>query len=588
MTGLQHQVCPICGLELLSERRQFRQDDEPATLVVECPVHKSIAQVALKYRTRLRAGTFNTECSIRSSSVPTSEELASPSIVQVHSTDALYAAKIILRGTLTYQSSYYGVLDTLCTDGKSIFHAQEHSFDPVWGTNKDSTICLFEDISEDSDYHISYHRVTRYARTHVGPASKPTLYPISYNLVLDLNNDVTIVAVDLDNLRSEFAVWYICSWCTIDPPVQQLHKCITKSLLHGVFKGYDVVVDSRVPGWHRNTRHIGHPDVLCTIRVARAHVCSNAQGKFVSAQGAYSHYYVHRHVCYLIDALKGTLRCVFAGLVTPGGNCPVVVSGYKQKQSLVMYVVTCTDADTWIMQDNLAVTALIDANEHFSAIETERATNWRSFIPAGQSIVRFQVVPSNDVSVAHMPDVMHELISDSLTAFIKDTNQDVLFIVGTPRAEYFNICRTSRVCWIYDCLWDNDAIDDFVQYNDVTDAYNRCSRHESNVCPMSNWLAQVQHVQCCVCMLDDSAYLEQPRSRFCYVHLDKFILCTNDAEHPIIDDTATTTTITALSDSVVPTLNSQLVEHASPGHDFVISSSSVAPYVILRFNSILQ
>jgi hypothetical protein len=40
--------CPICGRTLKYEHKQFRSDDEPATLVVGCDIHGSTAELVLQ------------------------------------------------------------------------------------------------------------------------------------------------------------------------------------------------------------------------------------------------------------------------------------------------------------------------------------------------------------------------------------------------------------------------------------------------------------------------------------------------------------------------------------------------------------
>ena len=125
---------------------------------------------------------------------------------------------------------------------------------------------------------------------------------------------------------------------------------------------------------------------------------------------------------------------------------PIVVSGYSRTSPIRIQIVKCTNALTWTMEHNTVASELIKENEWF--VPTQRGTidDWRSFIPSAQSIVRFQHVPQCNSRSRAQPSILHNLLSCALYRFVNDVNQDMLFIVGTPRIEYSRIKHICRLC----------------------------------------------------------------------------------------------------------------------------------------------
>ena len=83
------------------------------------------------------------------------------------------------------------------------------------------------------------------------------------------------------------------------------------------------------------------------------------------------------------------------------------------------------------------------------------------FVPSIQnSIVQFKSVKENHQYHVSNPNVLDCLIASS----VLDTYQDIVFIVGKPRAEYQYLIRETRVCWIYEIEWDDDLADKYNTY----------------------------------------------------------------------------------------------------------------------------
>jgi hypothetical protein len=103
--------CPICGLELTRERRQFRADDESATLVVGCPTHGSVAQLAIRFRSAANNERSYILSSIQSSAIPEIEHNIIPNIVRLVPKDDMYAMKLKVLGSFHLEHSYYKITD---------------------------------------------------------------------------------------------------------------------------------------------------------------------------------------------------------------------------------------------------------------------------------------------------------------------------------------------------------------------------------------------------------------------------------------------------------------------------------------------
>jgi hypothetical protein len=125
------------------------------------------------------------------------------------------------------------------------------------------------------------------------------------------------------------------------------------------------------------------------------------------------------------------------------------------------------------------INALINSNECFDHLHIGDASDWKLFVPSKQnSIVQFRSVNESHQHHLSSPNILDCLIASSIYKFVLDTDQDIVFIVGKPRAEYQYLIRETRVCWIYDIEWGDDLGDRYNTYSDVTHAIALCRKHE--------------------------------------------------------------------------------------------------------------
>lgn len=232
--------------------------------------------------------------------------------------------------------------------------------------------------------------------------------------------------------------------------MQALNTCIRTSLSAGVFRDCEALTGLRAPGWNRRVNLISYPDALYSISIGRALLTSRITGKLIKAACKYRQYYVHKGTCYSVVALKREFGYVSDEPIQGAPDYPIVVSGYKRDQHLLMQTVTCTNATTWVSESKQITESLIANNDCFASTGVGDSTNWRSFIPDRQGVVRFQVNPESDPRSETHPSITHSLISALLCRFASDTKQDIVFIAGKPQHEYFTVKLYSRLCWIYD------------------------------------------------------------------------------------------------------------------------------------------
>jgi hypothetical protein len=125
-------ICSICGSTLMYERTQLRQDDEPATLVVGCPI-----QLAIRFRSIDSHNEYHRQSSIRKSWVPIEDRPILSETNLVTPLDEVYAMRVMITSDFDVQERYYRVGNTQCLLNGQIIHAQFHSFNPLWCNNKD-------------------------------------------------------------------------------------------------------------------------------------------------------------------------------------------------------------------------------------------------------------------------------------------------------------------------------------------------------------------------------------------------------------------------------------------------------------------
>ena len=151
----------------MQERKQLRQDDEPATLVVGCPIHVSAAELAIRFRSTINHNELDRQSSIRKQTVPIEDKSVLPEITLVTPLDEVYAMRIMITGEFDVQERHYRVGNIQCLLNGQIIHAQFHSYNPLWCNNDNSIICTMQTIRGCLDPHAIYYKVSRFSSSHV-------------------------------------------------------------------------------------------------------------------------------------------------------------------------------------------------------------------------------------------------------------------------------------------------------------------------------------------------------------------------------------------------------------------------------------
>ena len=153
-----------------------------------------------------------------------------------------------------------------------------------------------------------------------------------------------------------------------------------------------------------------------------------------------------------------------------------------------------------------------------------RAAKWRSFVPHGQSAVRFQSVRPSDIRLSRRVDVVNHLMLSRMSRFVKHTRQHIIFVYGAPREEYKTLSHVCRVCWIYDIEWDDDLTAEFHNYVSVEEAARMCTKFQQNVCGTIKWMTHLEGKDYMICILDDEVVPKIGSSAYTHINLTKFMI----------------------------------------------------------------
>ena len=170
------------------------------------------------------------------------------------------------------------------------------------------------------------------------------------------------------------------------------------------------------------------------------------------------------------------------------------------------------------------ITRLMETNECFVCPPVGSVYHWISFIPRDQLVIRFQAVLGSNTRIDHKRDITYHLISSCLLSFVRNTNQDILFIYVSPRGKYNLLSKVCRVCWIYDFTQDDKHTIDFISYQSVQHAFNTCGKFQPNVYSTDLWVHHIERKNCTICMLHDTLYNFEFKSANEYQLLIVFLL----------------------------------------------------------------
>ena len=576
------EVCPICGSVLFRERKQFRQDDEPATLVVGCPIHGSAAELAVRFLSSTNDPGLHQQPSVRSLSVPIVQKHILPNIMPVISVDVLYAMRIEVAGDFHTEQRYYQVADIQCVIDGKVNHAQLHSLNPLWCEGRNTTVCKLQIMRDYSDPHAIYYEVPRYMSSYISEDIDGSMRMTRYSERLDLSTGVTIVLMKANQTRLRYSVWYTYNDACQKDAIDRIVSCMRHSLQRGMLRGCAIIADINLHAWHKKVRYMVQPNSSCVIYVPSNLLARSTQGEFIGGTGSFMHYYICRGICYAIDLREGTLTCITEDCIRSSTESPIVVSGYVSRKSITMEVVNCVDVLTWFLCGKSAIRYLVDTNECFVHTPVGTIDSWRSFIPQHQSTIRFQAVSDSDSRIDRRPNIVHHLISSSLLSFFTDTNQDIVFMYGKPRSEYNSILSVCRVCWIYDFNWDDENVTGFTNYPSVQHAFDTCAKFQRNVCRADDWLRYMEQNKCTICILDDVADGIVFENTDAYITLDKFIVCTGYTNHKFMIDASVDTTVFDLHTGSLSSVNSALADPVPISCRYVVCSQSLLPYMLSR------
>ena len=173
-------------------------------------------------------------------------------------------------------------------------------------------------------------------------------------------------------------------------------------------------------------------------------------------------------------------------------------------------------------------------------------------------------------------------MASALHSFARDTNQDMLLLVGTPRKEYGLLKGSCRICWVYETEWDE--LTEYVRYDSVNDAVEMLSKYEDNICGTTEWLKYAEEHSLSVCILNDVT-ISCAKHR--YIELDKFIICTNNPNHVLLNETASSTETINLRTSNINSIINVLKDPPSIEYTYIISSQSLLPYAWIYFSPVI-
>lgn len=590
-------VCPICSVPLVTERLQFRQDDEPATLVVACPAHGSIGQTISRYRNQSITGTLNCIQSVRSDQIAPMNTGHLHGIIKVSLQHTVYCLDTIVIGKcMDMDSIYYGTSNVMCTANGNIFHALRSTYDPMWINSIDNkedqntVVYTINNISEEIDYHIQLYKIDMYKQCMDQELYNGIIVHVSYKVFRDIENRVNVIIKSITNPdrdedidRHKLSVQYV-SDPTDTIPMDNLMASMKKIMTLGILKGYEMMADinKQQNKWYYNILHISRRSCLCSIYITRHMIRDTADGMFLCSKGRHGYWYIHRQMCYRINIKQGTLQCLDVCSIKTDTYYALVLTGYMVDNTDYIEVSMCTDTRTWSKANMLVWDNIMKYRDHFRELETGSFDNWRIFVPANiKSMVQFHNVPSKHESYTEHPNVLHCILASGLYAFMRDTSQDIVFMLGKPRAEYRHLRYDTRLCWIYDCDWDEEGIDDYTAYKNVDHAVSMCIRGQNNICGSDTWW---QHIMChdniLLCVLEDSL-LNTYYDDLEHSSLNKFIVCVNQHNHRNIDFNTGIYTIN-IRDTIVDAVANNLVDHYNDYCDFILVSESMMPYISTR------
>lgn len=577
MPGTDRSICPICGTTLVSERKQFRSDDEPATLVVGCPVHGSAAELVLRTISSHDKPVRETR-SVRSLLIPQRLDAQYMEFPDVSAPNSLYAKRMCIVGHLNIaMTTVHYSTHSVRANGPHVTSSWRLFMgNPIWSDSANDVACRFDkqhmDIASEESYYVLRQELGTRDVDDDGVIST-----LKYHTVYDTATGAKVVICS-GALKDHYTVWLQCDGNNLCPDML-FDRTIERIFTVGVLKGMSVIPVPHSIEHIRSIRHQRDLNTRCTMYITSDMLSDNARGQFVNAKGNYGHIYVYGRRKYLIDLKHCQLRHISYTNEQPLTARPIVMNGYLARHDRQFQVLSCADLYSHTVIPKWDLDKVVEMDRSISYTQVGDGHNWRSFIPDGQHVVRLVKHKHSTVRDVGLY-VYQTLLFCCINTIMSDSSCDILYVVGTPNVQTCVLSNKYRVCWIYDHEWDDPLIGEFVMYQDVNEAHSKCSKIHNNVCTTSNWMQQIRQIECVLCILDPLASYDSIRDQRVIISLtadarDKFV-STKRRKLQYLDISS------GVIQSINHSLNTQYMDTIGLG-----VSTDVLPYIAIGFGTLL-
>ena len=492
--------CPICKRELRYEHKQFRSDDEPATLVVGCEIHGPVAQLVLQLFSNKGIAPARTS-SVRAESKPVLDTDVCPKLVSVDNIKVWYAIRLKILGDIDvhWVNSYYGITSTCVIIDSQVRSCKLHVNDPLW-CHGDLDVTSSYTTLDRADPHCDYYEVLISKQKTASTQNNIDYHGVKYYILYDDVSQTRMVLLS-DDRNNTYTVWCQIEGYNESTSLAVLRARCMSVLTTGVLKQCTIVVDPSHVQWYASLKVNRHGDADAIICIDRQVLKANARGLYICAEGRYAMVYIHKEWVCELTLKDNTMKCIHVGQRINYEGLPLVAIGYAQKDNTYMTVVSCIDTALGLAADTYTVTSLIETMGYLRQSNSYDSNQWRSFTPVQQTSIRF-VARKGRCDPQLNFTVFHTLMCSTLHRIIDDTKLEVMFIHGAPRKEYEPIQRVCRVCWIYDYEWDDPTVEGFEHYNTTEQATLLCSKGGNSVCGCKDWQQGIKCVSTMLYVLD--------------------------------------------------------------------------------------
>lgn len=468
--------CPICGLELISQRLQFRQDDEPATLVVACPDHGAAADVVVKYRLK------STDSTVYDTSIRSDKMISQPPILygdytqsNIVTTWTCMRLDVICDNKMDFETQRYGVYNSSIIQSELSVQCTVRFDDPIWCIHSPVVTSNVESLSTVED-HCRYYRATIYATNECGKEGSFNSYSMEHKQLYDIQYKTRVVVVKLGQ-QNRYRLWFQIPDDLLEDNIRNLTLCASKILTVGCVKGSRILYKNSVQSWITSVLRYSVRDNIIPIHLNRDMMSEYSRGSFISAKGNFCYIYSNSWWILVLDRKDRTLVPVYVTSEYTEVKHPVVMSAYKHKSQY--YIGTSLFVYPVISIDDISVDLLVEEIGVFARAQMEYSTNWRVFRPHGQSTIEF--ISCKDKPVSDIASYVTDYIAlRTLESICTDTKAPIVFILGRPREPYMRYRRNIRICWVYEYAWDD--VYDMDSYGSLADAYDNCGAKSHSIC----------------------------------------------------------------------------------------------------------